>query len=864
MTMGNNAGEIRGRLVLDKSGWTGPLQSGVAEARQAGAQIGAGLNDAGKAGGGAGKAIGGGMRDAAQAIGTTTAELEALISRAGRANSIVGGVVGGLVTSASTAAIGMLREAASGVASFVAESVQLAAQNEQTAISFEVLTGSAETAKSLMEEIRKFAETTPYGSSEIASAGKQLLAFGIEAKEVVPTLRRLGDIASGLNIPLEDMAQLFGKIRTENKLTGESLMQFNQRGIPLMDELAKSLGKGKDEIQKMVSAGEIGFADVERAIAGMTSEGGKFAGMMDRQSQSAMGLWSTLQDTIEGLKRSLGEGLIQDDGGKQILKDLIAEAEKLKPIFEDAGKALAAALAAAMPHIKSLLETATAILNIASGQIEKEKLKNATPNQIDDAVSQVGKSGSASDATRIGEAVFGSARAAASGFGGIRNAVGDAMPAEASKEFTVLEARLAERAVLRQQLDALAAAIQAGGDVDRSLIQAVTATASKVSTAVTDSQGMLSILKADSGGYFNRKQSFREGLSDAGTSPDDRLQFKGSAKNKSIQQIATDAGLLASRQLDAVKSVLTEASFRRTSDVKDKVSTEAKQTADAKRDRDAAGAIAKTNAAGETLQREVEKSLTERNAKLLKLQREFEIASLKAQGDAAGVRRAQMRQEHEADLAQAKTDDEKKLQQQIYAAKQAELEADIAADQAKLADRADRLAERGAQGITAGASRSRRRPIESTAGMGETPDVGSPGQAARPRRWADREIDRLTARDQKFGHLSKLEQSRLARLKGASGQGDESPMAGARQAVNRFAQSATANSGSAGGVPTAGPGPGMPSAGPVINVSAPMPTAEQIGKAIAAEVIPVVATMLRNSQAGAKAAAFANAAKAGT
>jgi hypothetical protein len=539
--MAANAGELKAKLGLDKSQFDAALQAAPGQARSAGAAIATSLGQAAQAGQTMGRDVSGGAREAARGLGELAAEGQ-------RANSILTGVISGITSSLTNTATNMVSGAVSGIKNFVAESVLLAAQNEQTAISFEVLTGSAETAKTLMEEIRVFAEATPYGSAEIANAGKQLLAFGVGAKDVVPTLRRLGDVSSALNIPLGEMAYLFGTTRVQGRLFTQDLNQFTSRGIPLIAELAKQFGVAESEVKNLVESGAVGFADVEKAIASLTSEGGRFFGMMDRQSQSALGLWSTLEDTIDGLKRSLGEGLIKDDGGKQLLKDLIEEAEKLKPIFADAGRALAGALEAALPAIRELLKTATAILDLASGQVEKKKLANATPAEIADKVAATGTDGTTQDAIKTADAVARAAGSAREGIEGVIAAgVGQGMDGDLIKRLSELRAKLVKADFVKQELANFESLQRNGQEVDRARVAELAKQAAELSKAVTQAQGELKTIDSDPASATN---SFSD--------------FSQEAWDK-MRASAASGAQGAGRALDEVRDILFESRAKKTS-----------------------------------------------------------------------------------------------------------------------------------------------------------------------------------------------------------------------------------------------------------------------------------------------------------
>lgn len=189
---------------------------------------------------------------------------------------------------------------------FGRSAISAAAAAETMATSFRVLTGDAETAKTVMAGLTSFAAETPFELTELADAGKKLLAFGSSAKEVVPTLRVLGDISSGVGAPIGEIAELFGKARVQGRLFAQDINQLTGRGIPVIQEFAKQFGVADSEVRDLVESGRIGFPQLERALQALTAEGGKFFGMMEQQSQTASGRLSTLRDEFNGFLRDLG------------------------------------------------------------------------------------------------------------------------------------------------------------------------------------------------------------------------------------------------------------------------------------------------------------------------------------------------------------------------------------------------------------------------------------------------------------------------------------------------------------------------------------------------------------------------------
>ena len=197
-----------------------------------------------------------------------------------------------------------------GFAALTKGAIEAAAANETLATSFRVMTGDAATAAKLMADVTKLAGETPLETTELAGATKSLLAFGVSATEIVPSLRMLGDIASGIGAPVGELAELYGKAKVQGRLFAEDVNQLTGRGIPVIQEFAKQFGVTDSEVKKLVESGSIGFGDLEVALKSMTGEGGKFFGMMQQQSQTFAGKMSSLKDSFVQLGVAIGTELI--------------------------------------------------------------------------------------------------------------------------------------------------------------------------------------------------------------------------------------------------------------------------------------------------------------------------------------------------------------------------------------------------------------------------------------------------------------------------------------------------------------------------------------------------------------------------
>lgn len=224
--------------------------------------------------------------------------------------------------------------AVSGVQDFVSKLYSVRGEFQQLEISFKTMLGSGEQANELLAQLAQTAASTPFDLQGIASSAKNMLAYGFAADQVNETIVRLGNVAAGLSQPLGDIVYLYGSLRASGRVTNIDIRQFANRGIPIYEELAKVLGKSVSEINSLVSAGKVGFSDIEQAFQNMTNKGGKFYNLMQAQSESLTGQISNLQDNIDMMFNELGkasEGVLSS--GVKAVAYLVENYEKVGKVI---------------------------------------------------------------------------------------------------------------------------------------------------------------------------------------------------------------------------------------------------------------------------------------------------------------------------------------------------------------------------------------------------------------------------------------------------------------------------------------------------------------------------------------------------
>lgn len=254
--------------------------------------------------------------------------------------SEVRGEVDGLSNSfkrASELAAGIF--AVNGIQDFVSRLYSVRGEFQQLEISFRTMLGSGEQANELINQLAQTAASTPFDLQGIASSAKNMLAYGFAADQVNDTIVRLGNVAAGLSQPLGDIVYLYGTLKASGRVTNIDIRQFANRGIPIYEELAKVLGKSVSEINNLVSAGKVGFLDIEQAFQNMTNKGGKFYNLMEEQSKSLTGQISNLQDNIDMMFNELGKS------SEGMLSSGIKAVSYLVENYEKVGKVIAGLIA---------------------------------------------------------------------------------------------------------------------------------------------------------------------------------------------------------------------------------------------------------------------------------------------------------------------------------------------------------------------------------------------------------------------------------------------------------------------------------------------------------------------------------------
>ncbi|MEE1598349.1 tape measure protein [Acidaminococcus fermentans] len=227
----------------------------------------------------------------------------------------------------SNKSLAVLGGIGAGLAALGVASVKAGASLQSTKTAFTNMLGSAEKAQDFLAKMQDFAAKTPFEFSQVSQAAQKFIAFGFSAEQVIPTLTAVGDAAAGVGLGAEGINRItlaLGQMAAKSKVQAGEMMQLTETGIPAWKMLADQIGVSVPEAMSMVSKGAIDAATgITALVSGMEQS---FGGMMDQQSQTISGTWSTLMD---GLEQSAAQVGLQ-----------IAEALNLTGLFQSLGDIL--------------------------------------------------------------------------------------------------------------------------------------------------------------------------------------------------------------------------------------------------------------------------------------------------------------------------------------------------------------------------------------------------------------------------------------------------------------------------------------------------------------------------------------------
>lgn len=206
------------------------------------------------------------------------------------------------------------------VGQFLTAVREVTAEFELQRVSLGAILQDQNDANRLFSQIKSFALKSPVKILDLTKYTKQLAAYKIgwngvktDTKELFETMKRLTDVSVGLSVPMERIILMFGQIRATGYLRASEVRQATEAGIPLVEELAKKLEKLNGEtvtaadVMDMISKRAISFDLVKEVFEDMTSAGGIFYNMQEKQGNTLYGMWQKLGDAVAIMYEEIGK-----------------------------------------------------------------------------------------------------------------------------------------------------------------------------------------------------------------------------------------------------------------------------------------------------------------------------------------------------------------------------------------------------------------------------------------------------------------------------------------------------------------------------------------------------------------------------
>ena len=187
----------------------------------------------------------------------------------------------------------------------IALGIKSNASLETSQVAWTTLLGTQEEAKQMLDDITKYAATTPFSKTGVDTMSKQLHNAGFEGQNLFDQLTKFGNMGSAFGIQedsLSEMVRQYSQVQMAQVAYTEDLNILQDRGIPIYKALAEVTGTTVAEVKNMASQGKI-TADVYNQALDSIASGTN--GAMEAQSKTFSGMLSTIQDNVVNISQKI-------------------------------------------------------------------------------------------------------------------------------------------------------------------------------------------------------------------------------------------------------------------------------------------------------------------------------------------------------------------------------------------------------------------------------------------------------------------------------------------------------------------------------------------------------------------------------
>ena len=215
----------------------------------------------------------------------------------------------------------------------------IAAEREMYQRGFETTLGK-EAGDKLYADIKEFGDKTAYDTTTMLGKGKEMLAYGIEGKNVMELMGIIGDIAGGNTNNFSGLSYAISQSLAAGKLNAQDKNQMVNYGLNPLEFVAKDQGISVAEATKLMSDGKITADMLMDAMRLAVSEGERFFNGTNALSDTYEAMSGQLESAWNNLEAAAGEkyNAVRKDGMTKEIETLTGEnADKMKKAYEMVG-----------------------------------------------------------------------------------------------------------------------------------------------------------------------------------------------------------------------------------------------------------------------------------------------------------------------------------------------------------------------------------------------------------------------------------------------------------------------------------------------------------------------------------------------
>lgn len=322
--------------------------------------------------------VGADVEDAKNKLNQLGNQLSQLANSTQRSGSMIGGSMNDASKQISSAfgAMGMALTTAgitAGLIAFGKRALTTAAELEQTSVAFEVFTGSAQTAETMLAQLKAQALRSPMQFQDITKGAQILLQYGLTAEQVVPITRMLGDVSGGNADRFNRLALAFGQVNASGRLMGQEARQMINAGFNPLQAISLKTGESMASLTQRMHDGQISVKEVGDAFMSATSEGGQFFGMAEKQSQTLQGAFNKLSESVTFAMADIGDAIAKAFDLNEAANSLVKFMSDFKSAMqsnEAVSQLLALAVDGIRIAVKLLVGALIGLINLWQGLVK--------------------------------------------------------------------------------------------------------------------------------------------------------------------------------------------------------------------------------------------------------------------------------------------------------------------------------------------------------------------------------------------------------------------------------------------------------------------------------------------------------------